>query len=129
MLNNVVIVGRLTDDIKLSSFGDDENRQVSTVTVAVPRNYKNADGVYETDFIRCVLFDAIAVNTSEYCHTGDVVGIKGRLQSSDYFGEDEKKHFVLEVIAEKVTFLSSKPRTEDEAKATKKSNTKKKKAE
>ena len=125
MLNNVVIVGRLTDDIKLNECNDE--KKVSSVTVAVPRTYKNADGIYETDFIRCVLWDQIAVNASEYCHTGDVIGVKGRLQSSEYLDENEKKHYVLEVIVEKLTFLSSKSKSEAEKEV--KKTTKKKKAE
>ena len=46
-------------------------------------------------------FDNIAMNTSEYCHKGDIVGVKGRIQRIDSTSE-------LQLIAEKVTFLSSK---------------------
>ena len=53
------------------------------------------------------MWDGIAASTSEFCHKGDVVGIKGRLQSSTYEKDGEKKYSV-DVIAEKVTFLSNK---------------------
>ena len=65
------------------------------------------DGLYDTDFIECLLWDNVAINTSNYCHKGDIVGIKGRLQSRT-IEKDEKKQTILEVIAEKVTFLTSK---------------------
>ena len=97
MLNNVVIVGRLTSDPVLIK---DDEKNYCEITLAVNRNFKNADGVYETDFIPCILFGNISLTTCEYCKKGDVLGIKGRLQSNDN---------KLEVIAEKVTFLSSKP--------------------
>ena len=112
MVNQVVLVGRLTDDPVATQTIN--GKKYSSVIIAVPRNYKNSDGVYETDFIRCVLWNIIAENTSEYCHSGDIVGIKGRLQNRSYDDEGEKK-YITEVIAEKVTFLSSnRPEEADE---------------
>ena len=75
------------------------------------RNKKN--GEYESDFIRCILWDAIATSTSEYCKKGDIVGIKGRIQVTQYEQNNEKK-YLTEVVAEKVTFLSSKKQEETE---------------
>ena len=104
-MNNVVLVGRLTSNPEVV---DKSGKKVISVNIAVSRNYKNSDGIYETDFIKCVLWNAIADATSEYCKVGDVVGIKGRLQSSNYEDENGKKHYAMEVVAEKITFLSSK---------------------
>ena len=86
MLNQVIIAGRLAHitDTK--------------VTVAVPRAYKNADGVYDTDFIPVKISGGIAESISNYCRKGDLVGIKGRL---------EVDHGKTVVKAEKVSFLSS----------------------
>lgn len=95
MLNQVVMVGRLVNDPEVKE-------EKAYITLAVQRSYKNANGEYDTDFIGCVLFNNIATNTAEYCKKGDIVGVKGRLQSND---ETDNK---IEVIAEKVTFLSSK---------------------
>lgn len=104
MLNQVILVGRLTDDPKINA--SDKGKKIATVTLAVGRSFKNQDGIYETDFIRCILWDGIAVNTKEYCKKGDVVGIKGRLQVESYEKDGQKK-YVTNVVAEKVTFLSS----------------------
>ena len=101
MLNQVVMVGRLTSDPEINEVEND--RKVATITLAVPRIYKNAEGVYETDFIKCTLWNGIAENTAEYCKKGDVVGVKGRIQTTNV---DDK--IVMEVVAEKVSFLSSR---------------------
>ena len=106
MLNQVVLVGRLTDNPELVT--TESGKKVTYITLAVQRTFKNSDGVYEADFIRCVLWNAIASNTTEYCHKGDVVGVKGRIQTSSYDDKDGNRKYNTEIIAEKVTFLSSK---------------------
>ena len=105
MLNQVVLVGRLT---KEPEFIELENgKKVLNVLLAVPRSYKNENGEYDTDFIDCVLWEALAENTTEYCHKGDMVGIKGRV-NTEYYEKDEDKIKITNIIAEKVTFLSNK---------------------
>lgn len=100
MLNQIVIVGRLTSEPKIKEV---ENKKVGYITLAVPRSYKNMNGEYDTDFIDCILWNVIAENTAEYCKKGDLVGIKGRLQTT--INEDQTK--TNEVIVERLTFLSS----------------------
>ena len=109
-MNNVILVGRLTQDPEIATLAD--QKKVTTVFLAVNRNFKNASGVYETDFIRCILWNSIAATTTEYCHVGDVIGIKGRLQTSKYEDENHKIHYVTDVIAERVTFLSTNKKLE-----------------
>ena len=106
MLNQVVIVGRLVRNPELKE--TETGKKITKITLAVPRSYKNVDGEYEADFIDCVLWTGIAENTTEYCKKGDLLGIKGRLQTSSYEKEDGTKKQVTEIIAEKVTFLTSK---------------------
>jgi len=105
MLNQVVLVGRLFADpiLRVTESG----RKVSTITLAVPRTYKNVNGEYDTDFIKCTLWSGIAETTAEYCNKGDIVGVKARIVSKETKENDPFSH-VLEIIAEKVTFLSSK---------------------
>ena len=67
MLNQIVIVGRLTGNPEVVK-SDEEGKERSQITLAVPRSYKNADGEYDTDFVDCVLWGAVATNTAEYCH-------------------------------------------------------------
>ena len=107
-MNSVILVGRLTQNPEIQVV--DDNKKVTTIILAVNRNFKNPDGIYETDFIRCILWNSVAATTTEYCRVGDVVGIKGRLQTSKYNDENGKIHYVTDVIAERVTFLSSNKR-------------------
>ena len=111
MLNQIVIVGRLTSDPEVVKSEDGKER--SQITLAVPRSYKNADGEYETDFVDCVLWGGVATNTSEYCKKGDIVGVKGRIQTNNYETEDGEKRKSTSIVAEKVTFLSSKSKDDE----------------
>ena len=106
MLNQVVLVGRLVRDPVINKASNNET--YSNITVAVPISYKNANGEYDTDFINCMLWKGIAENTVEYCKKGDIVGIKGRIQTSSYEDKEKNKKYSIDVIAEKVTFLSNK---------------------
>ena len=103
MLNQIVIVGRIVRDPELRQ--TEGGKKVTNITLAVPRSYKNSSGEYETDFIDCVLWTGIAENTTEYCKRGDILGVKGRVQTRTFEVED-KKRYITEVVAEKVSFLS-----------------------
>lgn len=97
MLNQVVMVGRLVEKPIVEE--NENGKKVCNITLAVPRSYKNADGIYDTDFIKCILWNGIAENTVEYCNKGDLISVKGRLQC---LGGSE-----LQVVVEKVTFLTN----------------------
>ena len=105
MVNSVMLVGRLAQDIEIKKL--DSGKEVTKVGLAVPRSFKNPDGLYETDFFDCILWDGLAKNASEYCKKGDTVGVRGRLQTSTY-EVDNIKRKVVEIIVEKLTFLSSR---------------------
>lgn len=111
MLNQIILVGRLTRDVTVNK--SEKGIKVATISLAIPRSFKNSDGSYDTDFVDCVAFDSIAENTSEYCGKGDIVGVKGRVQSR-LIEKEDKKESKVEIIAEKVTFLSSHTKEENE---------------
>ena len=97
MLNQVVIVGRLVEKPIVEE--NENEKKVCNIILAVQRCYKNIEGNYDTDFIKCTLWNGIAENTAEYCGKGDLVGVKDRLQCLS--GNE------LQLIAEKVSFLTS----------------------
>ena len=105
MLNQVILVGRLVRNPELQI--TDSGRKRSSITLAVSRGYKNQNGEYDTDFFDCTLWTGIAENTHEYCKSGDVIAVKGRLQTWMLENNDGTKSKRMEIIAEKVTFLSS----------------------
>ena len=110
MLNQIVLVGRLVRDPEVRKAKNGSS--YSYITLAIPRTYKNVNGEYETDFIDCTLWKLMATNTKEYCKKGDIVGVKGRLESKVYEKGGETK-YITEVIAERVTFLSSNKKEEN----------------
>ncbi len=111
MHNLVYLIGRLTEDPQMKTFED--GKSSLAINLAVQRSYKNEDGIYEVDYIRCVLWNGIASHTSEYCKKGDLVGVKGRLQTRSYEVNKETK-YITEVIVDKVSFLASKRKDNDE---------------
>lgn len=117
MLNQFVGVGRLVAEPSVKETKD--GKQVSNITIAVPRSYKNENGEYDTDFVDVVLWNGIAENTAEYCHKGDIIGVKGRIQTSNYETEDGEKRKSTQIVAEKITFLSSSKDKKDDLETTK----------
>lgn len=111
MVNSVMLVGRLAQDIELKKL--ESGKEVINVALAVPRSFKNPDGVYEADFFDCVLWEGLAKSASEYCKKGDTVGIRGRLQT-DVYEVDGVKRKAVQIIVEKLTFLSSRKPEEAE---------------
>ena len=102
MLNNTVIIGRLVSNPKVEK--TDNGKKVMNMTLAVPRSYKNAEGVHEADFIDCVLWNGMAENLAEYCQKGDMLGVKGKIQT-DLYEKDGQKQKSTRLVAESITFL------------------------
>ena len=106
MINSVVIIGRLTRDIEVRYTED--NKAIGNITIAVRRSFKNANEEYESDFINCVLFREIAERVKEYTHKGDLIAVRGRIQTRNYEDKEGNKKHITEVVAEKISFLSIK---------------------
>lgn len=107
MINQIVLIGRLVQDPEIKEL--ENGVKASYITLAVPRSHKNSDGIYETDFIPVKLWSGVAENTAEYYRKGDLLGIKGRIQTK----QEENKN-IIEIIADKVMFLSSRKESEEE---------------
>ena len=112
MLNQIFLVGRITRDLEVKEL--ENGKKVATMNIAIPRSFKNEEGAYDTDFIDCRVFDSIATNVKEYCRKGDIVGVKGRLQTEIEENALGEKKYIMQVMAEKVTFLSSRSSKESE---------------
>ena len=108
MLNQTVLVGRIANDPELRETED--GIKVTNITLAVPRSFKNEKGEYDTDFVDIVLWKGVAESTIEYCRKGDMVGVKGRLQTL----KDKDDKTKISVVAERVTFLSTKSQEKEQ---------------
>lgn len=87
MINQIILVGKIVE------IGENK------MAISIPRPHKNEDGEYLSDIVDITVIGNMFENIKEYCHKGDVVGIKGHLES-------ENKG--MQIVLEKVTFLSSK---------------------
>lgn len=106
MFNSVILVGRVVEKPVCRQL--ESGLTVSTLTLAVTRPFKNSEGEYDTDFIKCTLWEGIAEIAGQFCTKGSVIGIKGRLsvRSSEISFEEQKKNLkLLEVIAERVSLI------------------------
>jgi single-strand DNA-binding protein len=103
MMNRVVLVGRLTRDPELKY--TPSGVAVATFTLAVNRTFTNAQGEREADFINCVVWRKPAENVANFLKKGSLAGVDGRVQSRSYDGQDGKRVYVTEVVAESVQFL------------------------
>ena len=105
MINNVVLVGRLTRavDLRYTSNGT----AYASFTLAADRDFKNQNGERETDFINCVMWRKPAENLANYTKKGSLIGVEGRIQTRNYENEQGKRVYVTEVLAERFRFLES----------------------
>lgn len=115
MINNIVIVGRLTKDPKLF---EKEETYLTTFCVAIERNYKDRNQNNIVDFIYCKSFGKVAQNIVKYVNQGSLVAITGQMQSRKYV-KDDQTHFISELYVETIKFLTSKHKDEIEPHTTK----------
>lgn len=106
MINTLTLVGRVVETPILRHL--EKGGVVSNITLAVVRPFKNMEGNYDTDFIRCVLWEGIAENACEYCKKGDIIGIRGRISpkiNEISFKEENKKVTSNEILVERIAFI------------------------
>lgn len=106
MINNVVLVGRLTRDPELRYTGS--GTAVASFTLAVNRNFKNQSGQIEADFINCVIWRKPAETMAQYAHKGSLIGVTGRLQSRSYENQQGQRVYVTEVVCDNFQLLETK---------------------
>ena len=101
-MNKIILIGRLTKapDLRYTQNG----AAVCTFTLAVNRPYSK-DGEQEADFINIVVWNKSGENCAKYLEKGRQCAIEGRLQIRTYDGDDGKKRWVSEVVADRVEFL------------------------
>lgn len=106
MINSVCLVGRLTRDPELKY--TTSNVAVATFSLAVNRNFKDANGERETDFINCVIWRQQAEHLANWAKKGALIGITGRIQTRSYENQQGQRVYVTEVVAENFQMLESR---------------------
>ena len=113
-MNKVILVGRLTKDPENRTSGD---TTVTRFSVAVNRNFKNANGEYEADFPNCIAFGKTAEFVEKYFKKGDAIGISGRLQTGSYTNKNGDKVYTTDVVIDTVEFVGGKSSAGDNPKS------------
>ncbi len=115
-MNRVCLVGRLTEkpEIRYTT----SNKALTRFRIAVNRIFTNAEGKKEADFISVVCFGKQAENVCNFLDKGSLVSIEGRIQAGSYDGQDGKKKYTFDVVADSIQFLESKNKTQKNTKTT-----------
>ena len=106
MINNVVLVGRITKDIDLRM--SESGKAYTNFTLAVNRAFKGQDGQQQVDFISCKTFNKQAENLARYCGKGSLIAVVGNIQVSNFQGKDGNTIYRTEVIANNIQFLDTR---------------------
>lgn len=116
MLNQVVLIGRLTRDPELR-YTPGNGVPVTTFTLAVDRPFANQQGEREADFIDIVTWRKLAETCANHLQKGRLAAVTGRLQIRSYEDSQGVKRKAAEVTADNVRFLDRGGRSPDESKA------------
>lgn len=103
MINRVVLVGRLTKDVELKY--TPSGIPMARFTIAVNRTFNNQEGEREADFVGCVAWRKQAENLANFMKKGNLIGVDGRIQTGSFEGQDGKRVYTTDVVADSVQFL------------------------
>jgi len=103
MVNNVVLVGRLTRDPELRT--TNTGKSVCSFSIAVQKRVKPQDGSPDADFFNIVAWNKDADYVVNYLTKGRLVAVEGRLQSRKYTTNDGNNREVVEIVANSVQGL------------------------
>lgn len=113
MINRIILLGRLTADPEIRH--TQSGLPVVNFNLAVDRNYKNAAGERETDFIRCIAWRKAAELIHQYSGKGHLIGVEGSLRMNKYQTKEGENRTTYEVEIDNFQFLdrggSAKPQS------------------
>lgn len=105
-MNRVMLVGRITRDPELRT--SPSGVAFTAFSIAVNRQFANAQGERVADFINCVAFNKQAENLARFIKKGGLIGVEGKLQTRTYQAQDGSNRTATEVICDAITFLESR---------------------
>ena len=111
-MNIVAMIGTLCNDPELKK--SQGGTSMTSFRVAVRRNYKNAEGAYESDFINCKAFKNNADFICKHAHKGDRVAVTGRIQTGSYNKQDGTKVYTTDIMVDNVEVIKTKSKGDDE---------------
>ena len=105
-MNKVILIGRLTKDPEIRN--TQSGTAVARYSLAVPRQFKSANGQQETDFINCICFGKTAEFATKYLQKGTKIAIEGRLQTGSYQKKDGSRAYTTDVVVDQVEFCEKR---------------------
>ena len=105
-MNRCFLIGNLTRDPELAT--TNSGVSVCRFSLAVTRNFSNADGERETDFLNIIVWRGQAESCHKYLKKGSKCAVTGSIQTRSYDAQDGSKRYVTEIVADNVEFLNSK---------------------
>lgn len=105
-MNKIILIGRMTNDIEIRY--TQNQKEVGSFDLAINRNYKNANGEYDTDFFKCIAWGNLAKTIHTYTSKGSQIAIEGRVENRTYQANDGTNRYVTEVVVEGMQLLDSK---------------------
>lgn len=108
MLNQSIIMGRLTRDVSMSYAANGDNTAIGRFTIACERDFADNAGQRAADFISCVAFGKTAEFIAKHFGQGRMICVIGRIQTGSYTNRDGQKVYTTDVIVDKVHFTGEK---------------------
>lgn len=105
-MNKIILIGRMTKDIEIRY--TQNQKEVGNFDLVVNRNYKSANGEYDTDFFKCIAWGNLAKTIHTYTSKGSQIAIEGRVENRTYQANDGTNRYVTEVVVEGMQLLDSK---------------------
>lgn len=105
-MNRVVLIGRLSKDVDVRY--TNTQKVVATFSLAVNREFKNANGEYEADFFNVVMWGKPAELAGNTLKKGNKIAIDGRIQNRSYDAKDGTKRYITEIIANGFEYLEKR---------------------
>lgn len=109
-MNKVLLIGRITKDPELKKTSNDNS--FLQFTLAVNKNFKNANGEIDVDFISCIAWQQTAEIISKYVNKGQQLCLEGSLQVRSYENNNNETKYITEVLVDKVEFIGNKKEEE-----------------
>lgn len=106
-MNRVCIAGRLTAAPELRQ--TNSGTPVANFRLAVDRDFKDANGEKQTDFIDVSAWRNTAEFVSQYFDKGRVAVVDGKLQTRKWTDKEGNQRTAVEIVADSVYFGDSKP--------------------
>ena len=105
-MNRVDLIGTLYKDVEVKQ--GTNGKSIAKTGIAVKREYKNAEGKYDADFLNITAFGATADFLSKYFSKGSKIALSGKIQTGSYKNKEDKTVYTTDIIADSIEFVDSK---------------------